>query len=48
MKDLLKFNTKPKLKSFSLKKLFFWQVAPAELEELLLSNPEISDAAVIP
>lgn len=25
-----------------------FQVAPAELEELLLSNPEISDAAVIP
>jgi hypothetical protein len=31
-----------------LRKKFFCQVAPAELEELLLSNQEISDAAVIP
>jgi hypothetical protein len=30
--------------------LFFiyWQIAPAEVEGLLLSHPEILDAAVIP
>ena len=39
----LEFNSKPKTMISC-----FWQVAPAELEELLLSNPEISDAAVIP
>jgi hypothetical protein len=33
---------------YLLRIYLFWQVAPAELEELLLSNPEITDAAVIP